>query len=234
MKKAFVQTKSVQKFISTMNSLNGRGDGVPGMALVYGEPGLGKTRTALWLVNHTDGASGHSCGAVFLRTKKLMTGRWLLEELVAELGEAPAWKTADLFRQAVDQLMSRPRIVMIDEVDYLAYDARVIETLRDLHDITGAPFVFIGMDRADQKLRRYRHLYDRFSEILKFKPLDKDDVKKVAAELTDLAFDASAIDWLVDRTQGMIRQLIIALHRAERVARARGIKQIAAGDLAGK
>ncbi|MBI5585382.1 MAG: AAA family ATPase [Deltaproteobacteria bacterium] len=231
MKKGFVQTKSVQKFISTMGSLNGRGDGVPGMALVFGEPGLGKTRTALWYTNQ-DGHMGS--GAVFLRTKKLMTGRWLLEELVAELGEAPAWKTADLFRQAVDQLMGRPRLVMIDEVDYLAYDARVIETLRDLHDITGAPFVFIGMDRADQKLRRYRHLYDRFSEILKFKPLDKDDVKKVAAEMTDIQFDAGAIDWLTERTQGMIRQLIIALHRAERVARARGLKQITAGDLAGK
>jgi DNA transposition AAA+ family ATPase len=204
------------------------------MALIYGEPGLGKTRTALWMVNHTDGGAGHTLGSVFLRTKKLMTGRWLLEELVAELGEAPAWRTADLFRQAVDQLMGRPRIVMIDEVDYLAYDARVIETLRDLHDITGAPFVFIGMDRADQKLRRYRHLYDRFSEILKFKPLDKEDVKKVAAEMTELAFDASAIDWLTDRTQGMIRQLIINLHRAERVARARGLRQVAAGDLAGK
>ncbi|MBI5582526.1 MAG: AAA family ATPase, partial [Deltaproteobacteria bacterium] len=221
MKKAFVQTKSVQKFTSTMNALNGRGDGVPGMALVFGEPGLGKTRTALWYTNQ-DGHMGS--GAVFLRTKKLMTGRWLLEELVAELGEAPAWKTADLFRQAVDQLMGRPRLVMIDEVDYLAYDARVIETLRDLHDITGAPFVFIGMDRADQKLRRYRHLYDRFSEILKFKPLDKDDVKKVATEMTDIQFDAGAIDWLTERTQGMIRQLIIALHRAERVARARGLK----------
>lgn len=227
MKKVFVQTKSVQRFIHTMGSLQGRGDGVPGMALVFGEPGLGKSRTAAWFV-------AQDSSAVFMRTKKLMTGRWLLEELVGELGEAPAWKTADLFRQAVDQLMSRPRIVMIDEVDYLAYDARVIETLRDLHDITGAPFVFIGMDRADQKLRRYRHLYDRFSEVLKFKPLDRDDVKKVAREMTDMEFSSDAIDWIAEKTQGMIRQVIIGLHRAEKVARARNLKQLTAGDLAGK
>jgi len=227
MNKIFVRTKSVQRFISTMAALNGRGDGVPGMALIFGEPGLGKSRTAAWYVAQDN-------GAVYLRTKKLMTGRWLLEELVAELGEAPAWKTSDLFRQACDQLMSRPRIVFFDEVDYLAYDARVIETLRDLHDITNAPFVFIGMDRADMKLKRYRHLYDRFSEVLKFKPLDKDDVKKVTEEMTDLKFSGDAIDWITEHTQGMIRQVIIGLHRAEKIARARNLKQITSGDLAGK
>jgi DNA transposition AAA+ family ATPase len=222
-----VQTKNVQKFITTMTALSGRGDGVPGIALVFSEPGLGKTRTALWYCNQDN-------NAVFMRTIKLMTGRWMLEALVSELGEAPAWKTADLFRQAVDQLMSRPRIVMIDEVDYLTYDARVIETLRDLHDITGAPFVFIGMDNADRKLRRYRHLYDRFSEILKFHPLDRDDIKKVATELTDLKFSDDAIDWLTDNTRGMIRQLIIALHRIEKIAHLRNLKQITSTELIGK
>lgn len=223
MKKAFVQTKSVTQFISIMKALTSRGEGVPGMALIYGEPGLGKSRTALWYANQD--------GAIFLRTKKLMTGRWLLEELVAELGEAPAWRTADLFRQATDILMTKSCIVMIDEVDYLTYDARVIETLRDLHDITGAPFVFIGMDQADKKLARYRHLYDRFTEILKFRPLDRDDVTKVASELTDVSLAPETIDWIQAKTGGKMRQVIIALHRAEKIARTKGLKTVTVADL---
>ena len=87
-----------------------REDGVPGMGLLYGEPGLGKTKTSLWWAARNDG--------IFVRTKKLMTGRWLLEEIVAELGEAPAFRTADLFRQIRDQLLERPRAIFIDEIDY--------------------------------------------------------------------------------------------------------------------
>jgi hypothetical protein len=57
------------------------------------------------------------------KDKEVMSGRWLLEEIVAELGESPAYRTSDLFRQCVEQLLSRPRTLIIDEVDYLAYDA---------------------------------------------------------------------------------------------------------------
>lgn len=44
MKKKFVKTKNVKNFISLMNNLQNRPIGVPGMALVYGEPGLGKNK----------------------------------------------------------------------------------------------------------------------------------------------------------------------------------------------
>lgn len=223
MKKIFVQTKPVSQFISVVQALTSRGEGVPGMALVYGEPGLGKSKTALWYANQG--------GGIFLRAKKLMTGRWLLEELVAELGESPAWKTADLFRQAVDILMTSQMPVMIDEVDYLTCDARVIETLRDLHDITGAPFVFIGEDMAAKKLARYRHLYDRFTEILKFQPLDHDDVARAATELTDISLAPETIDWIQAKTQGRMRRVIIALHRAEKIGRTKNLKQITEADI---
>ena len=48
MKKVFVKTNNVKKFIAMMNNLQNRADGVPGMGLVYGEPGLGKTQTINW------------------------------------------------------------------------------------------------------------------------------------------------------------------------------------------
>ena len=44
MKKVFVKTKNVKRFITMTNNLQNRAEGVPGMGLVYGEPGLGKTQ----------------------------------------------------------------------------------------------------------------------------------------------------------------------------------------------
>lgn len=43
MKKTFVKTSNVKKFITMMKHLQKRAEGVPGMGLVYGELGLGKT-----------------------------------------------------------------------------------------------------------------------------------------------------------------------------------------------
>lgn len=222
MKKVFARTSNVVEFTAAMSRLQGRQDGIPGMALVFGEPGLGKTRTAMWYTAQHDG--------VFMRTKKLMTGRWMLEEIVAELGEAPMRRVPELFRQCVDALLERPRTIFIDEVDYLAHDARVIETLRDIHDTTGTPVVFIGMGMADKKLLRFKHLYDRFSEIVKFQPLTEADVRIAAEAMCEVKLSADAIKHIGDHAN-RYRRMVVAFYRAEAMARANSLKEVTAAHL---
>lgn len=224
MRTLFARTSNVTAFVNAMARLGASREGIPRMGLVYGEPGLGKTRTALWWAGANDGA--------FVRTKKLMTGRWLLEEIVAELGEAPMSRTSDLFRQCTGQLTDRPRTLIIDEVDYLAYDARVLETLRDIHDTTNTPVVFIGMSGADKKLQRYRHLYDRLSEIVPFKPLTEADVASVASQLCEVALSKDAAAF-IHAASNRFRQVAVWLYRAEGLARTNGKKEITAADLKG-
>ncbi|KAF0145074.1 MAG: prophage MuSo1 DNA transposition protein [Nitrospirae bacterium] len=226
MKKVFAKTSNVTNFVSAMNRLVNRQDGIPGMALIFGEPGLGKTRTTLWWAaqNENDG--------VFIRTKKLMTGRWLLEEVVAELGEAPMRRTSDLFRQAVDQLLDRPRTLFIDEADYLAHDARVLETLRDLHDTTNTPVVLIGMDKADQKLMRYKHLYDRFAVIVKFEPLVLSDIKAIADQMCDIKLSDDAVQH-IHKQANRFRRVVVQLYKAEAIARTNSLKEVTAAHLQG-
>lgn len=224
MKKVFARTTNVERFILAMQRLHNRQEGIPGMALVYGEPGLGKTKTSLWWIAQNDG--------VFIRTKKLMTGRWLLEEIVAELGEAPMRRISDLFRQAQERLMEQPKTIFVDEADYLSHDARVLETLRDLHDITGTPIVLIGMDQADKKLARYKHLYDRFSEIVPFKPLTEQDIRMVADQLCEVQLSDCAVQHIAQQAN-RFRRVIVWLYKAEAIAKANSLKQITAKHLNG-
>jgi DNA transposition AAA+ family ATPase len=181
MKQNFAVTGNVKRFVSAVDAVVKAPPRIDRMALVYGPPGLGKTETALWWWNQNMGS-----GAVYVRTKKLMTGRWLLQDLVKELGEAPAHLTKDLFQQAQDILLNTDRVVILDEVDYLTHDARVIETLRDLHDICRSPFIFIGMDQADAKLKRYRHLWRRFSQVVRFDHLSREDVRGVMNQICEV------------------------------------------------
>lgn len=205
-----------------MTRLHQRQEGIPGMALIFSDPGLGKTRTSLWWAAQNDG--------VYIRTKKLMSGRWLLEEIVAELGEQPEYRVSELFRQCQRMLLERPRTIFVDEVDYLTYDARVIETLRDIHDMTDAPIVFIGMGMADKKLMRYRHLYDRFSEIVKFHDLKEQDVKTIVEQMCEVKLTLDAVQYIYS-IANRFRRVVVQMYKAEAIARANNLKEVTAADL---
>ena len=79
MNKTFVRTNNVKNFIGLVENLVNNPKNIPRMGLVYGEPGLGKTQTALWLACKYDG--------IYLRASNLMTGRWLLDGLIKEIDE---------------------------------------------------------------------------------------------------------------------------------------------------
>lgn len=111
MKPVFVNTKNVKNFISTINNLQNRAQGVPGMALIYGEPGLGKTRAAIWWV------SNHQDDAIFVSAKQSMSTKWLLEEIVKELGDSPFYRTADIFEQITRELIKRQGYLFIKDFE---------------------------------------------------------------------------------------------------------------------
>jgi chromosomal replication initiation ATPase DnaA len=210
MKKTFVRTQNVKNFISLMNSIQNKPEGVPRMALVYGEPGLGKSRTALWWAVKND--------AVYLRSSNMMSGRWFLEELIEELGESPLHKSSDIFNQVINQLNDCPRTIIVDEIDYLLADSKAIETLRDIYDRTNVPIILIGMGKANKKFSRFRHIYDRFSEILKFESFDFNEVSKIIEELSEVQMDESAVK-LIFNQANRFRQIVSVISKAEKLSK---------------
>jgi len=217
MKKVFVKTQNVKAFISLINSLKEKPDGVSKMALVYGEPGLGKSRTALWLAAQND--------AIYIRSTNLMTGRWFLEELVEQLDDIPRYWTSDLFKQAVNKLIERPQMIIIDEIDYLAGDQKTIETIRDIHDKTNVPIIFVGMTLVEKKLQKYRHLYDRLSEIIQFKSFTAADVKDIITQLSEVEITESATT-AIHSQANRFRQIVRVINKVETVAKTNNIQLI--------
>jgi len=214
MRQVFARTQNVKNFISMMNNLINRPEGVPGMAIVYGEPGLGKSKTALWWAIQND--------AVFIRGTNLMTGKWLLEELVEELGDIPQHWTSDLYRQCIKQLTENPRPIIVDEIDYLVNDRKTIETLRDIHDKTNVPIVLVGMGLIDKKLMKHRHLYDRISGKVKFEPLSQKDIKNIFEQLCEVQISDCAIQHIFCRIN-RFRQLVKLINKAENIASANNL-----------
>ena len=217
MKKIFVKTTNVKNFIGLVENLINKPKNIPKMGLVYGEPGLGKSQTALWLACKYNG--------IYLRASNLMTGRWLLEEMVNELGEIPRFLTSDNFNIVVNKLKQNPQIIFIDEIDYLMNNYKTIETLRDIHDETGCPIIFIGMGLAHRKVERYKHLYDRFSEILKFETFGVNDLSQIIGQLSEITFTLDTVEYIHVK-YNRFRQIVQLINQIETIAKDNNFTEI--------
>lgn len=217
MNKTFVKTTNVKNFIGLVENLINKPKNIPKMGLVYGEPGLSKSQTALWLACKYDG--------IYLRASNLMTGRWLLEELVKELDEIPRFLTSDNFNIVVKKLKQNPQIIFIDEIDYLMNNYKTIETLRDIHDETNCPIILIGMGLAHRKLERYKHLYDRFSEILKFETFGVKDLSQIIGQLSEIPFTPESIEYIYTK-YNRFRQIVQLVNQMETFAKDNNLAEI--------
>ena len=154
-----------------------------------------------------------------------MTGRWLLEEMVKELDEIPRFLSSDNYNVVVKKLKQNPQIIFIDEIDYLMNNYKTIETLRDIHDETGCPIIFIGMGLAHRKLERYKHLYDRFSEILKFETFGVNDLKQIFDQLAEIKITLEAIEYIHKKFK-RFRQIVQLINQLEIIARENNLDEI--------
>ncbi len=210
MNKKFIITKNVKKFIELTDTLKNAPPNLPKMALVYGDYGLGKSQTILWGVTNND--------AIYIRCNYKMSGRWLLSEIVEELDEIPYYQSAQLFKQIEEKLKYNLKILVIDEIDFLLNNASAIEVVRDLHDKIGIPIILVGMNLAEQKLKRHKHIYDRLLCVLKFETFDKNDVIKIVKELSEVNFSEEALTFIASKFN-QFRQLVKLINKAENIAK---------------
>lgn len=217
MNRIFVKTTNVKNFIGLVENLLNKPKNIPKMGLIYGEPGLGKSQTALWLACKYD--------AIYLRATNLMTGRWLLEEIAKEMDEIPRYLTSDNFNLIVQKLKQKPQLIIVDEIDYLMNNLKTIEILRDIHDETNCPIIFIGMGLAHKKLERYKHLFDRFSDIVKFETFGVNDLSQIVSQLSEVTFTPNAVEYIHSKFN-RFRQIVQLINQMETFAKDNNLTEI--------
>lgn len=216
MKKTFIKTKNVKRFVALMDELQKLPPNIPKLALVYGDHGLGKSQAIQWWADKND--------SVYVRATQGMTSRWLLSEIAEELGEEPYWHTQETFELIEKYLRQHPRVIIVDEIDYLI-EKHTVETLRDLHDRTACPIVLVGMGAADKKLARYPHLVDRLYKTLRFEQFNAEDIREIIENLTELNFTDNGINCLATRTN-QFRQLVKLINKIEKLSETNKIDEI--------
>lgn len=177
-KPVFVRNKNVRDFEVMMDALaQSKGEGRMGM--VFGQAGLGKTRTAQWYAAH------NRC--IYLRMLSIWKTAEIdfLSALAREAGIAsPPKKKAWVFAEIVERLLPDPRPIFIDEPEKMPRP--YLELFRDLSDTTTCPIIMIGEEELPGYLGRDRRIWTRTFYIQEFERLQVSDIMSYALEAADM------------------------------------------------
>ena len=212
MKLNFVRTQNVSEFVNVATKLQNVEAGVPGMGLVHGSRGFGKTSASMHYTAQKENTS------VYLLAKADWTFGWMMEEICIELGITPRRGAKAKYDDCVSALVEKPRLVVIDESNLIK--PALLETLRGIHDATHNPILFVGHEGVVDKFRRLGPLFDRLLYLTEFKPLSITDLRHFAENSLELAVEMNVLEKVLKKTGGNFRKSVVALKGLEDRAKA--------------
>ena len=218
MKRKIAKVKNFVNWTSTLTQLINRDAGIPGLGLIHGFTGAGKTTTVIASVNRFNG--------IYLRATSVCTPTSQYRTLLRQLGIAPLSSAAKMLDAAVEYLLENPRPIFVDEADYLIKSAKLLDSWRDLHDLTSVPIVLIGMEGIAGKLVHRKQLSRRISQWLEFQPCDLADARLLTETCCEIEIHDDLLAHLHKQAKGSIGQMVVGLSRLESHARTHRLKSL--------
>lgn len=218
MKHLVAPVKNVTRLSVAFQALADRDYGVPGIGLLYGFTGAGKTTAVTQLINRNNG--------VYVRANAVWTPSAMLSTIVNELGGVSMGKNAQMVSFIVEQLAISGRPLFVDEADYLLPNLKMLETLRDLHDMAGTPVVLIGMDGIQRRIISRQQFTRRITQWVEFKPLDDEDGRTLTDAVCEVKVQDDLVEKLRDAAKGSVGLMTVGLSRIEAFAKSQGFSDI--------
>lgn len=202
--------RNVAAFSTLIQRVVERPFGVTGMALFSGEPGRGKTESAI------QGANMYR--AAYVECGQFTTARSLLLDILAELGDLRASGTInELIRQTIKKMagdVKRP--IIVDEAHHIA-NKRFVDVLRELHDKSRAPVILIGEETLPKRLMLFPQVKDRMLEEVEAVPCDLEDFKLLVRSYCKVAISPDLAGLILKKTAGNARRIVVNLARANEI-----------------
>ena len=203
-----------------------------GLGLLYGAPGLGKTRFAKRLAYTND--------YIYLRLEASMTAKVFARELLRLINyrfghtdDNLHGSTSTLFRRCINELQAHPdAVIVIDEIDYAFNQPMLLGSIRDIVDETLAIVVLVGMkDACEKLLKANAHYFDRCNYFYEFQRLTRADVELVCKKVSDVKMCSDLLSYIHKSTHGNFRQMIKIIEAVEKIAASRCLTSVALTDL---
>jgi len=224
MRSVIAPVKNLQQFLSMVMAVEQRSADAPGIAVAYGPPGFGKSTSATYVTAKK--------GAALVRALAAWTLSDLLHALAREVGVDPAPRNTTTVNRLVERLATMRKVVIIDEADYVVAKSSLINTVRDLQDLSGAPFILLGMENFARKITQHELVAGRVYNWVKFEPVDLDDVRQIHKACCEVAIDEALLKRIAKDAAGSARRVHAAMAFVERHCAQKGLKSATADAFA--
>lgn len=211
-------TKNLLRFMTSVEELMNRPAGTEGCGLLWGEPGEGKTTAVAYVANIYD--------AVFVRAVGCWTVTTMLGELCKELGGQRMLRRADMVEWICRQLAERPRPIFIDEADYLFRQEEMMDSIRDIYDLSGCPVILIGMEEIARKIQQHARFARRITQWIEFQGVDLADARTLADTCCEARIADDLLKHLHTEARANVGRMIIGLSRIEKMAKASSLSEV--------
>lgn len=211
----------------------------PGLGMIYGPPGLGKTQFSRRTCIKHD--------FVYYSAKKADTAKSFIQSLAYLLmlryhpNENPALtgSRSTLFNRCLDIINANSTkdhlpVIFVDEVDNIIHSPHeeIVGMLRDIVDNSAAIVMLVGMQNLRNKIVKLNaHYYNRVVYFCEFKPLSKSDVRALVRDLCEVTIDDAIMSTVITNSAGDARKVIKQIRLYEEISKKAGITHITIQDL---
>ncbi len=191
---------------------------LPGMAVLYGFSGFGKSTAAAFVAN--------KMRAYYVECKSVWTKKALLENILKVMGITPAATVTNMLDQVCEQLARSGRPLIIDEMDHIVEKAAV-EIVRDIYEGSKAPILLIGEERLPAKLTKWERFHGRIMEWTAAPQADANDAR-ILAEFycPNVTIEADLLDLIHSKAKGSVRRIATNLELVRDEAASQGLHAI--------
>lgn len=190
-----------------MERAQARSAGLPGLVVMYGPSGYGKSAAAAFAANQ------HRC--YYIECRDTWTKKAFLAAILRDMSILPGRTLSEMVDQIAVQLSTSRRPLIIDDVQYLL-DKAAANVLTDIHNASEGTLVLIGEERVPSSLQRLERLHNRVLEWVPAQSATIEDIRQLAIETyPGMSFGEDLLEDLRIATKGCLRRIAVNLHKVQ-------------------
>lgn len=181
-----------------------RVDGLPGIGVIYGEAGRGKTFACSALANQARG--------YYVQMRSAWNRKALLEKILFEMGIKPTGTIANMLDMICEQLAASRRPLIIDEFDFCLRADAMVELVRDIYEGSQGTLLLVGEEMLPQKLKKWERFHSRVMAWIPAMPVSLNDAQQLAPiYCPDVKVADDLLQHIVQQAHGSVRRVCVNL-----------------------